>query len=233
MKLFAISDLHLSFGTDKPMNVFKGWDNYTERLKSNWNRLVSEEDTVIISGDISWAINLLEATPDFDFLNSLKGKKIILKGNHDFWWSTVSKIKEMFLNNNFDTIDILHNNYFTDGSISLCGTRGWLYDSSAEKDEKIIKRECLRLEKSLLDGTKNGQKPIVFLHYPPVYGEFVCEEIVSVLKKYNVTDVYYGHIHGLGNNKAVDEYDGIKMHLISCDCVDFTPVFVCQYMKNA
>lgn len=233
MKLFAISDLHLSFGTDKPMNVFKGWDNYTERLKSNWNRLVSEEDTVIISGDISWAINLSEATPDFNFLNSLKGKKIILKGNHDFWWSTVSKIKEMFLNNNFDTVDILHNNYFTDGNISLCGTRGWLYDSSAEKDEKIIKRECLRLEKSLLDGTQNGQKPIVFLHYPPVYGEFVCEEIVAVLKKHNVTDVYYGHIHGLGNKKTVDEYDGIKMHLISCDCVDFTPVFVCQYMKNA
>lgn len=233
MKLFTISDLHLSFGTDKPMNVFKGWENYTERLKSNWNRLVSNDDIVVIAGDISWAIDLSQAKPDFDFLNSLNGEKIILKGNHDFWFGTATKFKEFLKINNFDTIDILHNNFFTDGKVSLCGTRGWLYDSSAQKDEKIIKRECLRLEKSLLDGTKDGQKPIVFLHFPPVYGEFVCEEIISVLKKYDVKDVYYGHIHGLGSNKSVNGYDGIKMHLVSSDCVDFTPVFVCQYMKNA
>lgn len=228
MNLFTISDLHLSFGADKPMDIFRGWDNYVERLEANWRRLVSTDDTVVIGGDVSWAISLEEALPDFQFINALPGKKIILKGNHDYWWSTASKINKFFEENNLDTIKILHNNAFTDGKIGICGTRGWLYDGTGEKDMKVINRECGRLKKSIECALEKGAKPIVFLHYPPAYSEFVCEEIVSVLKSFDIKKLYYGHIHGQGFNKSLKECDGIKTTLVSCDCIDFTPLFVCE-----
>lgn len=233
MALFAISDLHLSFASDKPMSIFRGWENHIERLTSNWNRVVGENDTVIIAGDTSWAMKPEDCVKDFLFVNGLNGKKIILKGNHDYWWQTLAKTKKLFCENGIENIDILHNNFFVFGNYAVCGTRGWIYDKSGEKDAKIIRRECLRLEASLKPAADKGLEPIVFLHYPPVYADFVCTEIFDVIKKYNVKRIYYGHIHGNGFNKAVNEYDGVKMRLISCDCVDFTPILVQQYIENA
>lgn len=226
MNLFAISDLHLSFGTDKPMNVFYGWDNYTDRIKANWTRCVCAEDTVVIAGDVSWASSFEQALPDFKFINSLPGKKIILKGNHDFWWGTASKINEFLKENNLDTIKILHNNYYTDGNIAICGSRGWLYDGSGAQDKKVINRECGRIEASIKGAVDDGKQPLLFLHYPPAYGEFVCEEIIEIIKKYNINQIYYGHIHGVGKNKSLSQFGDIKMKLISADCVDFTPIFI-------
>lgn len=225
MALFAIADLHLSFSCDKSMDVFYGWENYAERIRANWNRLVGADDTVVIAGDISWASSLDEAKADFEFIHSLNGKKIILKGNHDYWWSTVTKINNFLKENEFDDISVLHNNCFISGDIAICGTRGWLYAGSGEKDEKIIKRECGRLVQSLkmAGDTKNK---IVFLHYPPVYAEFVCAEIFGVIKDFNIDRVYYGHIHGTGIHKTFGEYEGVKLSLISSDSIDFTPVFI-------
>ncbi len=208
------------------MDIFHGWENHIERLQHNWKKLVNDDDTVVIGGDISWAISFEEAIEDFKFINSLPGKKIILKGNHDYWWSTVTKINEFLQKNKFDTIKILHNNCFTDGKIAICGTRGWIYDGTGEKDQKVIKRECGRLETSIKAAVYSGAQPLVFLHYPPAYGDFVCEEIIETLNKYEISQVYYGHIHGQGANKIISTLGDIKMRLVSCDCNDFTPIFI-------
>lgn len=226
MNLFTISDLHLPLGADKPMDIFGGWDNYVERIEKNWKKLVDAGDTVVIGGDVSWAISLSQAQPDFEFINSLPGNKIILKGNHDYWWGTANKINEFLCKNKFDTIKILHNNCYGDGQHAICGTRGWIYDGSGEKDLKVIAREASRLETSVKLAVENNLIPKVFLHYPPVYGEYVCEEIINVLRKYNIDTVYYGHIHGKGIYNTVHEYDGIKLKLVAADGIDFTPVFV-------
>jgi predicted phosphohydrolase len=224
MSIFTISDLHLSFGSNKPMDIFRGWDNHTERLLANWNRLVKPQDTVVLPGDFSWALKLEDTKADFDFLNKLNGKKILLKGNHDLWWSTVKKLKEFLNNNKIENVEILFNNTIIAENYAIAGTRGWFYDDKAEK--KIIAREVGRLEKSLEEAEKTGLPILVFLHYPPVYGNQVCEEIFDVLKKHNIKKVYHGHIHGLGLNNAVKEYDGVNFELISCDCIDFTPRFI-------
>ncbi len=224
MSIYAISDLHLSFGADKPMDVFRGWDNHTERLLANWNRLVTENDTVILPGDFSWALKLEETKQDFEFLKKLNGKKVILKGNHDLWWSTVKKLREFFAENEFDNIEILFNNTVIAENYAIAGTRGWFYDAAA--DDKVIAREVGRLEKSLQDAEKTGLPILVFLHYPPVYGSEVCQEIFDCLKRHNIKTVYHGHIHGSGFNNAVKEYQGIGFRLISCDCIDFTPLFI-------
>lgn len=224
MSIFAISDLHLSFGTNKPMNIFRGWENHTEKLVANWNRLVKEEDTVILPGDFSWGLKLEETKNDFEFLNKLNGKKVLLKGNHDLWWSTVKKLKDFFEQNNFNNIDIVFNNTLVCEGYAIAGTRGWFYDDTADK--KIVAREVGRLEKSITEAEKTGLPILVFLHYPPVYGNEVCEEIFEVLKRHNIKKVYHGHIHGTGKINAVKEYDGVEFSLISCDCVDFTPVFI-------
>lgn len=224
MSIFAISDLHLSFGADKPMNIFKGWDNHTERLKANWLRLVKEEDTVILPGDFSWGLKIEETVEDFKFLEGLPGKKILLKGNHDLWWSTAKKIREFFEINNFSSFDIVFNNCIEVENHAIAGTRGWFYDNSADK--KVLMREAGRLEASLSAAEKTGLPILVFLHYPPVYKDYECREILDILKLHNVKTVYHGHIHGLGYLNAVTEYEGIEFKLISCDCIDFTPYFI-------
>lgn len=231
MNLFTIADLHLPLGANKPMDIFGGWDNYVERIEKNWKKLVNEEDTVVIGGDISWAISLAEAKPDFQFIDSLPGHKIILKGNHDYWWGTANKINEFLRDNKFNSISILHNNCYSDGSIAICGTRGWIYDGTGEKDLKIISREASRLETSIKLAIENNLIPKVFLHYPPAFADCVCEEIITVLKKYNVDIVYYGHIHGKGIYNAVSEFDGIKLKIVSSDAVEFTPQFVSKCQK--
>ena len=227
MALYTISDLHLSFSCDKPMDVFKGWENHTEKLKSNWNHLVKNEDTVVLPGDFSWGLKLEDTLKDFQFLNQLNGQKIILKGNHDLWWQTKKKTEEFLKNNNIDTVKILFNNAYLAEGIAICGTRGWFYDCK-ENDKKVLNREVGRLEASITEALKLNAPLAVFLHYPPVYSGFVCEEIIEVLKKYDIKKVYHGHIHGAGFNNAVKEYEGIEFKLVSCDCNNFTPIIVAK-----
>lgn len=228
MSLFAIADLHLSLGVNKPMDVFSGWDNYVERLEKNWRAVVKEEDTVVIAGDISWAMKLEETYKDFTFINNLPGKKLLLKGNHDYWWSTRSKIDLYLKKNNFNTMSVVFNTAEKVGDFTVCGTRGWFYDADTAEDEKVLNREAGRLRTSLQQGKNLGGELVAFLHYPPVYGNICCEEIMNVLKEFNIKKCYYGHIHG-GNasKKAVTgEYEGIKFSLIACDYTKFTPVLV-------
>lgn len=222
MSLYAISDLHLSLSSDKPMDVFRGWENYVDRLKANWTRLIKDSDTVVIPGDISWALKLEETKEDFAFLNSLPGKKIILKGNHDLWWSTSKKLTQFLEENNFSTISFVFNNAVVVEDKAVCGTRGWFYDLAP--DDKVVKREAGRLEASITAAEKSGKTPVVFLHYPPVYSEWVCEEIFSVIKKHGIKTVWHGHIHGSGFNNVKKEFDGVNLRLLSADCVDFCPV---------
>ncbi len=226
MALFAISDLHLSFTTDKSMEVFRGWENYVERIQNNWTRVVSDSDTVVIPGDISWELKIENAVKDFEFLNNLPGKKYIIKGNHDLWWNSMKKMNEFLVQNNFSTITFLNNSAALEEGVSICGTRGWLIEESGT-DSKLINREALRLKASLEEGRRLGENPIVFLHYPPVTDTQQCKEIIDVLKSYNVTKVYYGHLHGGSTLYAVNgDVDGINYKLVSADRVDFTPVLV-------
>ena len=207
------------------MDIFRGWENHTDRLAANWNRVVSDDDTVVLPGDFSWGLKLNETLKDFEFLSKLNGKKIILKGNHDLWWGTKKKILEFFEENDINNIEILFNNAFLVDGVSICGSRGWFIDSG-ESDKKILLREAARLETSIKAGIELGGEPIVFIHYPPVYGDFVCREIFDIIKKYDIKKVYHGHIHGAGLNKSVSHFEGVDFKLVSCDCVDFTPVFV-------
>lgn len=222
MSIFTISDLHLSFGAQKPMDIFRGWEDHTQRIEKNWKHLICENDTVVLPGDLSWGLKIEEAKPDFAFLNSLPGKKILLKGNHDLWWGTAKKMREFLKENNFLTIDFVFNNAVVAENFAVCGTRGWFYDD-VSSDKKVILREAGRLKMSIEAAKQTGREPLVFLHYPPVYGEQVCDEIFSVLKENGIKKVFYGHIHGGGKLNAVREYDGISFKLVSSDCIDFIP----------
>ena len=227
MALFVLGDPHLSIGCDKPMDVFGGWEDYVEKIRSNWCATVGIDDTVVLAGDISWGMTLEEARPDFAFLHELPGKKIILKGNHDYWWTTRRKIEEFFAKNGFYSLNILHNNCFAVDNIAVCGTRGWILETGAAFDAKIVNREAMRLEASLKEALRTGLEPFVFLHYPPVYGNEVCAPIMDILKEYVVRRCYYGHIHSTGIANAVrGYYRGIMMRLISCDAIGFAPLKV-------
>ncbi len=228
MSLFAIADLHLSLGSNKPMDIFHGWNNYLDRLTENWNKLVTDKDTVVVAGDISWAMKLNECEKDFEYINSLPGKKIFLKGNHDYWWDTFSKINRYLIKNDFDKIKILFNNSYIAEDYVICGTRGWSLESETYEDIRILNRECGRLKLSLESAKTSGKEPVVFLHFPPIYGNNICSDIIEILKKYEVKKCYYGHIHGTKMIKGAfnGEYEGIKFKLISCDAVSFTPVLI-------
>ena len=225
MSLYVIGDLHLSLGTDKPMNIFAGWDNYAERLEKNWRETVSPDDTVVIPGDISWAMKLGEAYDDFRFIHGLPGRKIISKGNHDYWWTTVAKMNRFLETGGMDSINILHNNHYSYENYGICGTRGWIAENGEPEDARVLAREAARLETSLLSAENEGLEPIVFLHYPPVYGNTVNYSIMEVLHKHNIKCCYYGHIHGRASALAVNGvYDGIMFNLISSDYIQFKPV---------
>lgn len=226
ISLFAIADLHLSLGTDKPMDIFAGWDHYVERLEKNWKKLITDADTVVIPGDLSWAMKLEDTVADFTFLNGLPGKKLILKGNHDLWWSTVSKMKRFFAEQGFDTLEIVHNNAFAVEDKCVCGTRGWFYDE-AEPDQKVLLREAGRLETSIAAAEQTGLEPVVFLHYPPVYAGRICHEIFDVLRSHTIKRVYYGHVHGGGLRLANEGmFEGVRLRLISGDRLEFIPILV-------
>ena len=229
MSLFAIADLHLSLGTNKPMDVFHGWTDYVDRLKANWERLVTDNDTVVVGGDISWAMKLEECYEDFSFINALPGKKLFLKGNHDYWWQTKKKLDDYLAENHFDTISILFNNAFEVEGRTVCGTRGWYYDKEGEHDLKVINREIGRLRTSYAEAKKlSDTTPIVFLHYPPVYGDVECEEIMGALLELDVKECYYGHLHGerTHKNAVTGMYKGIDFHLIAADYTRFIPILV-------
>ncbi len=221
--IYAISDLHLSFGVNKPMNVFgKKWNNYEQRIKENWERRVKSDDYVLLPGDLSWGLTLKESRKDFEFINSLPGRKIISKGNHDYYFSTKSKLYNFFKENNFDTIDILHNNSYVIGDYVVCGTRGWGKTESGDAtlDKKITAREEIRLRLSLEEGKKTGKKIIVAMHYPPFYSKF-C----SIMKEYGVVLCIYGHLHGYGTFMIKEGIiDEIEYKMVSCDHTGFDVV---------
>lgn len=224
MSLYTIGDLHLSLGGDKPMDVFGGrWTNYVEKIRDGFSSL-NAEDVTVICGDISWAIDINGAREDFLFIDALPGKKIILKGNHDYWWTTASKAYNFFNENGISTISILHNNCFFYGETAICGTRGWFYEEekSVLHDKKILNRELMRLEKSLKDA--GDHEKLVFLHYPPKYGNYECTEILDMLEKYGVKHCYYGHLHaGACAYAFKGVYRGVEFKLVSADNVFFIP----------
>ena len=228
MSLFAIADLHLSLGTDKPMDIFRGWDGYEKRLEENWRKLITHNDTVVIPGDISWAMKLSDTFEDFRFINGLPGKKLFLKGNHDYWWDTRRKMEMYLKENGFDTIEIVFNSAYAADGYAVCGTRGWFYDAETDSDKKVLNREVGRLRTSLDEALKTGLEPVVFLHYPPVFGNQRCDDILSVLKEYGIKECYYGHLHGTNAaRKAVTgDFEGIKFRLISSDYLKFMPELV-------
>lgn len=227
MSVYAIGDTHLSFSVDKPMDIFKGWDDYAQRIENNWQHLISNEDTVIINGDISWAMGLEQAEKDLEFLNKLNGIKIISKGNHDYWWNTITKMEKFCKEKGFDSIKFLHNNAYKAGEIAIAGTRGWFFDAEKDNVDKVMARECARLQRSIDEAKKLGGEVVVFLHYPPVSTAKVCEPIMNVLKENNIERCYYGHLHGGAINGAINEvYDGIKFQLVSADYLNFCPLFI-------
>ena len=221
-----MGDLHLSLSSDKSMDIFGGWENYVERIKENWNREVSPEDTVVVPGDISWAMSLKEAVADFSYIHELPGRKIILKGNHDYWWTTAAKMNNFLAENGFDSIFILHNNHYAYENYGICGTRGWINDDSEPADAKVLAREAQRLETSIASAENAGLEPLVFLHYPPLYGNEYNPDLLEVMYRHNIKRCWYGHIHGRkGHQNAVNgERDGIVFQLVSADYVQFCPV---------
>lgn len=227
MALYAIGDLHLSLGTNKPMDVFGGaWVGYVDKLKAGMSR-IQPEDTTVLVGDLSWALGLDQAAADFAWINQIPGRKIIVKGNHDYWWSTAAKFYKFCEKNQFENMWILNNNHYEYNGMAICGTRGWFFeeDRSGQHDEKVFKRELIRLEASLQSA---GDLPkIVFLHYPPKYRGYECTEILELLKKYDVRQCYYGHLHGDSHKLAMQGlWGGIEFHLVAADFVNFTPVLV-------
>ena len=224
MALYAIGDLHLSFSVNKPMDVFGGrWNAYVEKLEKGFSTL-NDDDITVLCGDISWGMNLEETLADFQFIERLPGKKIILKGNHDYWWETVTKTKKFFEQHDISSIDILHNNCFFYEDIALCGTRGWFYEEEKgkEQDKKILNRELGRLEASLK--AAGEREKICFLHYPPRYRDYISKEVVALLEAYEVKACYYGHLHGQSFQYAVQGmHVAVDYKLVSADYLQFIP----------
>ncbi len=228
MALYAIADLHLPLGIDKPMDIFgKAWENYVERLEDNWQSNIKDTDIVVLPGDFSWATYLEQSTKDFEFLHKLNGRKILSKGNHDYWWTTMNKMREFTAKNGFDDIDFLQNNSFVYEGIGICGTRGWIHpawDNFGGEDRKIFDREVLRLELSLKHAGDLSEI-YVFTHYPPMSTALESNAFTDMMKQYPVTKCIYGHLHSASHRNAVNGVvDGIEYKLVSGDYVGFNPV---------
>ena len=240
MSLYTIADLHLSTfdKTNKSMEVFgKSWADYMTRIENNWRHLITDDDTVIIPGDVSWALSLEESESDMKFLDSLPGKKIIGKGNHDFWWSTMRKHQIFFEKHEIKSISFLFNNAYEDSNFIIAGTRGWYNDEDAVNApdnadfEKLTNRENLRLRTSLqaakeLQEASPDKEIIVFMHFPPFWNGKASDGLIALLKEYEIKQVYFGHIHGNYTVPPHFNYDGIEMHIISADYLKFVPMLV-------
>lgn len=224
MALYAIGDLHLCLGAPKPMDVFGGnWTGYMDKLQEGMS-VIQEDDTTVLLGDLSWALGLDSAYEDFAWIDRIPGKKIILKGNHDYWWSTAGKFYTFCKTHEFSNQWILNNNHYEYEGYAICGTRGWFFEESRSNchDEKVFKRELLRLETSLKSA---GDLPkLVFFHYPPRYKGYTCDEILEILERYNVRKCFYGHLHGPSHGLAMEgQWDGIEYKLVSADKLNFKP----------
>ena len=223
MAIYTIGDLHLSLGCEKPMDIFPGWQGYMEKLEHHWNTLVRPEDTVVLAGDTSWAMKLEDTAEDFSFLQRLPGQKLLLKGNHDYWWTTVKKMERFLQESGFDRLHILHNNSILAEGLAVCGTRSWMFDVGEPHDEKVMNRELGRLRASL-EAAPEGAERVAFLHYPPVYPNANAQQVIDLLKEYNVKRCFYGHLHGNAIRFAVQGMvDGIEYRLISADALAFCP----------
>ena len=229
MAIYTISDLHLSLGIDKPMDIFGvNWENHEKKIRKNWIEKVKEEDLVVLPGDFSWAMHLEDTYEDFKYLNSLPGKKLLLKGNHDYWWTTLKKMREFLKENGFSNIDFIYNNSYMYENTILTGTRGWAVLDS-DNSKKMIKREDIRLKLAIEEGIKEygtDKEIIVFMHYPPLISKNLLEnpnlDFYKTLKQYNVKKCYYGHLHGNAHKDAVEgEVQGINFSLISADYLQF------------
>lgn len=235
MSVYVISDLHLSNGNaDKSMEVFgPRWKDYTRRIENNWRALITPEDHIVVPGDISWGLTLEDAIPDLKFLDSLPGHKIIGKGNHDFWWQTLAKINRTFESNGITTIDILYNNSMVADNMIVCGTRGWYNGDRSvalndTDNQKIVNREVIRLRLSLQSAVRlqqqNGLPVVVFMHFPPAFGEFVCREIMDLLHEFDVERCFFGHIHGNIDAPGNFSFENVRFTLVSSDHLGFTPI---------
>ena len=225
MALYAMGDTHLSLGTDKPMDVFGGgWTGYVDKLREGFAQ-VAPEDTVVVCGDISWGMSLEQARADFAFLDALPGRKILLKGNHDYWWNTAAKMHAFFTENGFTTLHLLHNNCQLYGDLALCGTRSWFYEETG--DQKVFNRELIRLEASLK--AAGEREKLCFLHYPPLYQGYRCQEIIDLMERYGVKLCCYGHLHGGSHRLAVVGKQGeIVYQLVAADYLGFRPQKICE-----
>jgi len=229
MSIYVIGDLHLAFSVDKPMDIFgNNWENHAEKIKTNWIEQVKENDIVILPGDFSWATYLEDTYKDFEYLNSLPGNKIISKGNHDYWWTTVTSMKKFLKENNFEKIDFLYNNSFCVENKIITGTRGWVNTWKSEENFKILKRERDRLKLSIESGIKefgNEKEIISFIHYPPFYKEkCIPDEInfIKLMNEYNVKKCYYAHLHADSHKEAIEgTVDNIGFKLVSSDYLKF------------
>lgn len=229
MALYAIGDLHLSLGGEKPMDVFgPAWENHVERLQNAFS-LLKEDDVTVLCGDLSWGMSLTESLPDFRFIDALPGKKILLKGNHDYWWNTASKMKHFFEENGLTSLEILHNNCIPYGQARLCGTRGWFYelDNEGTHDGKVLAREIGRLETSLQ--AAGEREKLCFLHYPPLYQGYRCPEVLRLLQRYGVRRCCYGHLHGAAQHRTIEGWaEGTEFSLVSADYLGFIPKKICD-----
>ena len=238
MSVFSIADLHLSGSVPKSMEVFgRRWTGYTDKIEKRWRAVVTDADTVVLPGDISWAMTLPEAEADFRFLASLPGKKLLGKGNHDFWWTTAKKMHTFLDTIGVTGIDFLYNNAYRVENVIVCGTRGWFVEEGKQISvnpvdyEKLVSREAIRLELCITEAERlrtASEEILVYLHFPPVFGSFVCREIVDVLLSHGIRRCFYGHIHGSYLLDPVTEFEGIRFSIISADYLDFTPLFIPQ-----
>ena len=229
MSIYVIGDLHLSFKENKPMSIFgDNWEGHEEKIKNNWIENVKEKDLVILPGDFSWATYLKDTDMDFEYLNKLPGKKLLLKGNHDYWWTTVTSMRKFLKENDFENIDFIYNNSYEFEDKIIVGTRGWSQTEDAE-DKRLLKREAQRLELSIQHGMNTygeDKEIIVFMHYPPITNSNLTKnetnEFIQILQKYNIKKCFYGHLHGASIKEAVEgEHFGIDFKLVSADGLNF------------
>lgn len=234
MNIFAIGDLHLSFSSDKPMDIYGGqWVNHTQRIEKNWRAIVEPEDVVILLGDTSWALKQEEAQADLAWIAALPGKKVLIKGNHDLWWTSVSKL------NRFDSsMFFLQNSSYRVGDYAICGTRGWISPGdidSTEHDLKIYRRELGRMKLSLEAGVKSGAESIIVaIHYPPTNGVGDESEFTNLFESYPVKKVFYGHLHGVDAQRHAfeGERNGIDYQLAACDHIACCPILVARQVQE-
>lgn len=224
MALYAIGDLHLCLGAPKPMDIFGGaWVGYMDKLREGMS-VIKPDDTTVLMGDLSWALDLPSAEADFRWINEIPGRKIILKGNHDYWWSTSAKFQKFCLEHEFQDMHLLNNNCYEYGDYAICGTRGWFFEEerSGQHDEKVFRRELCRLEASLKAAEE--REKLVFLHYPPRYRGYECREILALLERYEVRRCFYGHLHGGSHALAMEGlWNGIEYRLLAADYINFRP----------